>query len=210
MRRWMVIVLGLAAVVIVALGVEILNGGGGGSGSSGPNPTADRGVVGALAAACKGQGVPGSGALATTGAVRNHLVVLDTRGQPQAWTDLTPVEWRPIGLSDAELVACIPTEDSVSVEQVCRYSGDVTITKYDAYRTVEVFEAASGKRVASFTVTDAPYRPECAESVSQFAPTEERGVLEWPAVQAHLASLVERGVYASPTWQVSFGPTTSP
>ena len=148
-------------------------------------------LTAALAPACARQAVPGAAAVSTSG---NHLVVLDVTGKEHGWTGFPPLTWRPPDLGDAELVACVGPE-TPAVLQVCPYSNGPSITRYEAKRAVTVVEAASGKIVATFTVTEEPRSCGATEKKDV---TELRATVGWPNVEQHLAAHVERGVFVDP------------
>lgn len=153
------------------------------------NRRPDPGLTAALSPACAGQPVPGAGSVSTGAAVDNHLVVLDTSGHEHSWTGYPPLEWRPPSLADTELVACISPQETRSFLQTCRYEGGMVITRYRVSRDVAVFEAATGKRVTSFSVSDDPR--ECGALELKKAERELEGNLTWAQVEARLSSFVD-------------------
>jgi hypothetical protein len=152
-------------------------------------------LTAALASACRGGAVAGAGALDTSGSHMNHLVVLDADGNEQAWTGYPPIAWRPLSLSDTELVACISDETRTEI-QVCDYVNGPDIHRYRVTRTVRIVEAATGRTVVEFTVSD---EPRSCHATEQQDVTELSGELTWEMVAEHCAALVETGVYRPPT-----------
>jgi hypothetical protein len=175
------------AAAFIALGLI-------GACESAGQPTFDPQMIAAVAPACSGQPVSGAGSVVTTGAVRNHMVLLDTSGQPFEWTDWIPAEWRPASTADTELVACVNAEPVRRVIEVCPYYGS-DITRYEVTRTFAVIEPFSGRSVANFSIVTQPRSCERQEDASL---TELVGTIDSDMVTAHLTSLVERGVFVDP------------
>lgn len=168
-----------------------------------PAPTLDPGIIAALAPACSGIPVAGSGSMVTSGGPINHLVLLDASGQPLDMTHWLPDSWQPASLADAELVACVPIEPTRTVLQVCPYYGS-DITRYAVTRDFKVVEASSGRTVAAFAITA---EPRICHSTEIDGVTELEGTIVPDVVIAHLAGLVEHGRFIDP--DVS-GPSVDP
>lgn len=156
----------------------------------------DPSLTAALAPACSHHAVPGAAAVAPSG---NHLVVLSASGEEDGWTGFPPIAWRPLNLADAELVACVEPETTPVIE-VCPYVNGPSITRYASTRSVTVVEAATGVTVAAFTITD---EPRACQASEQKDVTELHGSVGWEAVEAHLASIVEHGVFVDPDAEVA-------
>ncbi len=199
----------VAVIAAVVLGVGLYSGVRTLAGSSSSVPLSGEGwpapeLTAALGPACSGGLVPGAGTVAASGTQPNHLVVLDMSGRAHEWTGQPPPEWMPATLAGAELVACISARVTAVLE-VCRYEGGSDITRYSATRTVAVFEAASGRRLAAFHVTGSPRECQKTEVADL---TELRGSVDWAAVERHLDSLVDHGVYQDP--DVTGAPSARP
>lgn len=181
-------VMAVAFAAVLGVGVFAVN-------SDVPVQRPDVTVTGAVARACAGQPVPEAGIVHSDGSVRNHLVVLDATGAEQAWTGKPPIEWRPPTVDEVELVACIDAADARGVEQVCEYTNGSTTTRYSATRTVRVVAARTGIELARFSITDLP------SSCSQKKVGDDdtiTGYVDWPVVEAHLASFVRDGSFVDP------------
>ncbi len=149
-------------------------------------------LTAALAPACSGVAVAGAGAVAAPGTAANHLVVLSSDGTEHAWTGYPPMAWRPLTLDDAEFVACISPETTYTQIQVCSYSNGPAITRYSANRDVKVVEAATGRTIASFTLSDNPRA--CGQTEKRDL-TELRGDVGWADFQERATTIVETGSY---------------
>jgi hypothetical protein len=164
-------------------------------------PTQDPALVAALGLACAGRGIPGAGAVVTSG---NHLVVLDLSGRELHWlrfsdetekleewgSDLeVPPEWQPSSLGDAELVACIQADETPTKVEVCKYNGP-SITRYAATREVVVIEAASGRVLATIAMTK---QANPCGVVAKRSTTALYGSVSPTDVWTYLASLVDHG-----------------
>ncbi len=185
------LIFGVAAVLGVGLynGVRLYDLG------NRPDGPPDPGLTAALAPACAGRAVEGAGTVDTSGATVNHLVVLDTSGRRNDWTGQTPLGWQPATLADVELVACSSPTETAAVLEVCQYEGGSDISRYSATRTVSVFEAGTGRRLATFSSTDIPRECDQTERADL---TELRGSVSWATVQSHLTGIVEHGVFQDP------------
>ncbi len=164
-----------------------------GCGGGPDEPTLDPSLLSALAPACAGQLVAGAGSVSTSSGSPNHMIMLDAAGEPFDWTEWVPTEWRPTSLSDTELVTCVTPEGRAVIE-VCPYNGS-DVTRYSVSRAFTVFEPSSGERVAHFSIVAEPRNCAPTENASL---TELEGTIDQSMVTAHLASLVEHGVFVDP------------
>lgn len=194
---------GMRVLIGVLLGVSVALAG---CDSEPPEPTPDPTIAIALAAACSGDAVSGAAAINTSGAVANHLVLLNSDGTPSDEGRWLPEAWVPYSLSNAELVACWQTEESRAVVQVCPYTG-TDITRYSVSRDLEVFAAESGSTVADFTITAQPRSCRPTENADV---TELEGFIDTDIVVAHLVTLVERGGFVDPDPDGWFDPDWTP
>lgn len=165
-----------------------------GCGGGTDQPTFDQSLIATLAPACVGHSVAGAGSVATSGGSLNHVAILDTSGQAFAWTEWVPAEWRPASLSDTELVTCVTPEPVREVLEVCPYNGS-DITRYSETRSFTVVEPSSGEQVAQFLIVAEPRECRSSEDASL---TELVGTIDESMVNAHLARLVEHGVFVDP------------
>jgi hypothetical protein len=156
----------------------------------------------ASAVACEGVAVAGAGSVIES--VANHLVVLTEAGTKAGLMEDVPATWLPSKLDDTEYVVCLGPSSRVQVE-VCPYLGGADITRYRLLQPVTVVEAASGREVASFTVTAEPRSCQRSELSST---TTLEGIVKWPMLETELASLVTDGRYVAPG--ESPGPARTP
>jgi hypothetical protein len=192
----------LAAISVVALVVGGLHFGIQAAYQS-QRPSAE--LTAALAPACSGAAVPGAGTVEAPGTTSNHLVLLSTDGTEHPWTGYPPMAWRPLTLDDAEFVACVSPETTYRQIEVCSYTNGPAITRYSANRDVKVVEAATGRTVASYTMTD---NPRACGQTEQRDVTELRGDVGWADFQERSTSIVETGSYHYA--EASSGPTSQP
>ena len=176
-----------AAVVLL---VAVLAGGGlvAYTQATVPNQLPAASIVAALAPACRGIPVAGAGSGHVAGGVLKHMVVLDSEGNPHAWTGYPPLTWRPATLADAELVACISAEETQTQIEVCSYINGPSITRYQDSREVRIVDAATAREVAHYTLRDTPR--ECRPS-EQMGTTELRGEVKWSMVEDRCCELVD-------------------
>lgn len=155
----------------------------------------DAAVTAAVAPACAGQAVAAAGGLETSSARINHLVALDQSGAEFGWTGKPSVEWRPPTVDDTELVACIDAEDTFTQIEYCEYNGPPT-RRYSARREIRVMVAQTGAQLARFAIIDEP--GDCPYTKVGNDKDEMRGSVTWESVEAHLVSLVAKGVFIDP------------
>ena len=181
----------IAVSVAVILGVVVYD-----LNSHVPTRRPDAAVTAAVGAACGGRAVPLAGTVHADGSTRNHLVVLDAAGAEQGWTGKPDVSWRPPTVDDVELVACVDTEDTYTVVEVCPYIAGPDTTRYEAARDVRVVAARSAAELARFTITNAP--ADCSKVKLENETELRAGGVSWEQVEAHLASLVRNGTFIDP------------
>ena len=203
----MVLVLGAGALVGIFLAVDA------NVANRRPSPE----VTAALAPVCAGTAVPAAGRLVATpaaatapgsaaaatpggsastlsGPTANHLVVLAANGAEVDWTGQPKVALRPPTVADAEMVVCVDAAPTRTQVEVCHYINGPDVTRYAETREVDVFEAATGRRLLAFTAVDEART--CSRTEKKDV-TELNGDLTWGQVEARLWPLVERGVDAA-------------
>jgi hypothetical protein len=161
-----------------------------------PSQRPDAQLVAALRPACAGQPVAGAGVWDRTGIRANHLVILDTDGNEHPWTGYPPMAWRPPNLADTELVACISPDEIHTEIQVCRYDNGPPIHRYRVSRSVKVVEAATGRLIAQYNVSDDPRA--CGPTENRDL-TELSGTIGWDDFAEGFQPFVESGQAGQPT-----------
>ncbi len=142
-------------------------------------------ITAGLGPSCRGLAVAGAASPSNAGG--NHLVVLALDGAEHDWTGNPPLAWRPSALADAELVVCIPEEESRRQIEVCDYTGGPDITRYAVSREVEVRDAATGRLITRFTASGEPR--ECRQTEDKDL-TELVGSLGWDEIEKLLTPYV--------------------
>lgn len=96
---------------------------------------------------CEGAGVPGARAYSPGQGV-HKVEALEPRATASwPWTRHLPEGWRPATLEEVELVLCLQPEERVTVE-VCQYSGNREMKRYQYRRQGVLREARTGEIVA--------------------------------------------------------------
>jgi hypothetical protein len=121
-----------------------------------PAEEAQREHRAALAPACLGHPVPGAGtaghaSLTSEPTLPNHFVILDSSGKEHEWSG-NDYTWRAATVADTELVVCVAADEAFTFAGVCRYEQGVELREHEGFRTVAVFEAATGQEFATFEV----------------------------------------------------------
>jgi hypothetical protein len=102
----------------------------------------DERILAAMAPVCRGGTVAAAGGYPAAGA--NHVVLLQTDGQPHDWAGKLPSEWKPTSVADTALVACAQNEVQLEQIEVCEYEGP-DITRYLASLDVRLIAARTGE-----------------------------------------------------------------
>jgi len=97
------------------------------------------------------------------------IVLLNSSGSPHPWTNKIPMEWRPVNVTDVELVVFVG--DEKETVETCYYDGP-SIKRYQWGLNVELLEAKTGEIVAGTTLYG--YTRECWE-IELYKTTEIRG-----------------------------------
>lgn len=86
------------------------------------------------------------------------IVLLNSSGKKHWWTDRIPMDWRPINVSDVELVVIVGEIESIVLE-TCHYYTGPDVERIAFYRHVELIEAKTGEMVAETTLYGPGPRP---------------------------------------------------
>ncbi len=106
-------------------------------------------IVEELSEVCSGVGKENASLL--TGESRIHPIVLvDSSGNLNEWTEFMPSEWWPGSADDTELVVCLNDEEPVLL-QTCTYFGS-DVKRYQYQKEIRLVKARTGKSVGTFTM----------------------------------------------------------
>jgi hypothetical protein len=155
-----------------------------------PTPTPDLpSILGALAPAAAGQGIPDAAAYDPDDLLSHRLVVLDPSGAPHTWSSSLPTYWMPMSVGETDLVVVVQEREIDLGSQ--SYVGGPPITRYRYETDVELREARTGQMLMTATLRGTeppPFPSQAAVDLTRMEGSHisELDLQQWLACEAEL------------------------